>query len=335
MASSVKTLKEIVESFANCRIAVLGDVMLDSYLWGHVARISPEAPVPVLNVEKSTCCLGGAANVMRNIATLGAKAYAFGVVGVDDTANLMRKSFDELNINCSTLAEDPSRMTTEKRRVVAGNQQLMRIDYEQTKAVDNSIRQQLVDDLLKLVKNHEVDAVIFEDYRKGLLDTWMLDAIIPEAKKRNIVTALDPKPGAMKPAKGLTVMKPNRLEAFAMAQLSDSTPELPPLKDENLQEVAQVLRRDWEPEQLLISLASQGMALFRDNTEVKVIPTVAREVFDVSGAGDTVTAVYTLSLCSGATPEQAAELANRAAGVVVGKVGTAPIYYNELFEQVK
>ena len=310
------SLAEIIRSFPERRIAVLGDLMLDVYLWGRVSRISPEAPVPVVNVVNRTCCLGGAANVMRNVSTLGARAFAFGVVGRDQTGDELSGELGRHRIGTEGVLRDDSRRTTEKRRVIAGAQQLLREDYEDVHAASDEIRRGMVDRIAGLIRGGGVDAVIFEDYKKGLLT--------------GVVTALDPKPGSVAPVKGISIMKPNRSEAFALAGMADTSEAVHPLEDRNLAEVARRLLETWEPEHLLISLASQGMALFGRDGGVDVIPTRAREVFDVSGAGDTVTATFTLSLVSGATPVEAAELANRAAGVVVGKVGTAPIHYEEL-----
>jgi len=323
---------DVLRRFKNGRIAVIGDMMLDVYLWGNVTRISPEAPVPVIGIRRQSCCLGGAANVMRNIALLGAKVHPFGVTGDDDTAAAMFRAFDELGIETGGILRDPKRRTTEKRRIIAGGQQLLREDFENTEPVSEKLRRRLVDRIVSLIRKNAVDAVIFEDYAKGVLASWMLEEIVAAAAKNNVFTALDPKPGNLSPVRGIGVIKPNRGEAFAMAKLSDTdSPVADPRRDRNLAAVAATLMREWDPEQLMISLAAQGIALYRRGEKLaRVIPTKAREVFDVSGAGDTVTGTYTLALSSGAPPEQAAEIANLAAGVVVGKVGTAPITFNEL-----
>ena len=323
---------DVLRRFKKGRIAVIGDMMLDVYLWGSVTRISPEAPVPVIGIRKQSCCLGGAANVMRNIALLGAKVHPFGVTGNDDTAAEMFRAFDELGIETAGILRDPKRRTTEKRRIIAGGQQLLREDFENTEPVSEKLRRRLVDQIVSLIRKRAVDAVIFEDYAKGVLASWMLEEIVDAAAKNGVFTALDPKPGNLSPVRGIGVIKPNRGEAFAMAKISDTdSPADDPRRDRNLAAVAATLMREWDPEQLMISLAAQGIALYRRGEKrARVIPTKAREVFDVSGAGDTVTGTYTLALSSGASPEQAAEIANLAAGVVVGKVGTAPITFNEL-----
>ena len=327
---STHSLLDILHSFPERRIAVVGDLMLDVYLWGKVSRISPEAPVPVVSVTNRTSCLGGAANVMRNVSTLGAKAFAFGVIGCDQAGEELSAELRKHGIGTDGVCSDKNRRTTEKRRVIAGVQQLLREDYEDVGAASDEIRSHMVDQLVAMIRQNQVDAIIFEDYKKGVLARWMLEELIAEAKKAGVITALDPKPGSISPVRGLSVMKPNRSEAFALAGMTDSSEGVSPLEDENLVEAAIRIQEEWEPEHLLISLASEGMALFDRDGTVKVIPTRAREVFDVSGAGDTVTAAYALALVSGATPVEAAELANRAAGVVVAKIGTAPIHREEL-----
>jgi len=333
MGSDLQTL---LSRFSDLRVAVVGDLMLDVYLWGQVSRISPEAPVPVVNMTRRTSCLGGAGNVMSNLSCLGGKVMAFGVVGNDPCGAEIRRLLEEQGIDASGILADVQRRSTEKRRVVAGGQQLLREDFEDLFPLSEELRRKMADQVISLVKSGKVDAVIFEDYAKGVLDRSMLEEIISSARERGVITALDPKPGGVPPAAGLTVIKPNRGEAFALSGVPDKSPELPPVQDTFLQQAAQKLFSQWNSDQLLISLASQGMALFRKGEPAPtVIPTRAREVFDVSGAGDTVTATYTMALAAGADPERAAEIANLAAGVVVGKMGTAPIHTEELKQAVE
>ena len=327
---STKQGLEYLSRFSEARVAVVGDVMLDVYLWGQVSRISPEAPVPVVNVERRTSCLGGASNVMRNLRTLGASAYAYGIVGDDEAGTELVANLREFGVCDDGIVVDNSRRTTEKKRIVAGSQQLLRVDTEDVFGADDKIRRVIVDKVISRIRAKELDAVIFEDYNKGLLSAWMLEEIIAEARKFGVVTALDPKPGSLEPVKHLSVMKPNRVEAFALAGMADDGAMTDVKNNTLLHKVAEKLLDIWEPELLLLSLASQGMALFRRGGQIEVIPTRAREVFDVSGAGDTVTATYTVSAISGAPARVAAEIANRAAGIVVGKVGTAPIMFDEL-----
>ena len=322
---------EVFGAFGNARIAVIGDLMLDVYLWGQVSRISPEAPVPIVNIRKREARLGGAANVMRNLGTLGAgSVHAFGAVGDDTAGEEVKALLRNAGFHTEGVITLPGRPTTEKRRVMAGGQQMLREDLEETAPLDDALRQAMVAPLVDLIRKKAVDAVIFEDYAKGVLNSWMLEEILCETRKAGIPAALDPKPGNLTPVRGLTFIKPNRSEAFALAGLSDPGGSGDPAGDPALRRAAEIIEDRWEPEYLLLSLAAQGLGIFRDHQWFKLIPTRAREVYDVSGAGDTVTATFVLSSVSGADAGLAAEVANCAAGVVVGKVGTAPIFKDEL-----
>ena len=322
---------ELFSSFGSGRIAVIGDLMLDVYLWGQVSRISPEAPVPIVNVKKREARLGGAANVMRNLGTLGAgRVYAFGAAGDDGAGTELKGLLQEAGFHTGGVVTTPGRPTTEKRRVMAGGQQMLREDLEETAPLDDALRRKMVAPLVELIRGREIDAVIFEDYAKGVLSSWMLEEILGEARKAGIPAALDPKPGNLTPVRGLTFIKPNRSEAFALAGLSDPGPDGPPADDPALRRAAEIVEDLWRPEYLLLSLAAQGLGIFREHKWSSLIPTRAREVFDVSGAGDTVTATFVLACAAGADAALAAEIANCAAGVVVGKVGTAPIFKDEL-----
>jgi D-beta-D-heptose 7-phosphate kinase/D-beta-D-heptose 1-phosphate adenosyltransferase len=327
-----RKLKAIVDKFHKVKIAVVGDLMLDVYIWGKATRISPEAPVPIVQVKKKNSCLGGAANVMRNVVTLGGNVAAYGVIGDDHDGIEMKELFGDYSIGTDTLSVSTGRRTTNKQRVIASAQQLLRVDFEDTEPVEPSIREEIAQKLISLIERGEVNAVIFEDYGKGLLDDKLLQSVIDKAREKGVITALDPKPGHLLNVKGLTVMKPNRAEAFAMTGIFQKENGMSVREDHELHEVAQKLLDEWSPDHLLISLAAQGMALFRENEDMVVIPTRAREVYDVSGAGDTVIAAYTLSLAAGAEPHEAAEIANHAAGIVVGKVGTVTVSAEELVQ---
>lgn len=329
---NIERIQTLIKNFGGKRIAVVGDVMVDSYVWGETSRISPEAPVPVVHVKKKTQCLGGASNVMRNVVTLGGNVYSYGVIGDDQTGIELRHLLDNYSISHDNLIVDPSRQTIEKMRVMAANQQLLRVDYEDTGEVGDDYRTQLIETLIKEIKAGSVDGVIFEDYAKGLLEVSMIEKVIDIAREHNVAIALDPHPGHPLQAKGLTLMTPNRLEAFGLAGMYCHDPVTPVKDDTALMEVAKKLRETWEPDYLLITLGAQGMALFDKEGTFISIPTQAKEVFDVSGAGDTVIASFTLALLSGATGEEAAIFANHAAGVVVGKVGTVSVDINEVVE---
>ncbi len=323
---------EIIDSFKNKRIAIIGDLMLDEYIWGKASRISPEAPVPIVHIKEKTDCLGGASNVMRNVVTIGGNVSACGVIGDDENGSRVRELLNSYSINTDCLFSDPERITIKKQRVMASNQQLLRIDFEDTCEVKDEYRQKIVDKIKELAEKKEIDAIILEDYAKGLLDVETAEKINMIASDNNILITLDPHPGHPLKTNDLTLMTPNRMEAFGLAGLYHSEKITPVENDAPLMKVAAKLAKEWAPKFLLITLGSQGMALFEKGEEPVIIPTRAREVFDVSGAGDTVIAAFTLALLGGATGTEAAEFANHAAGVVVGKVGTVSVEMSELLE---
>jgi D-beta-D-heptose 7-phosphate kinase/D-beta-D-heptose 1-phosphate adenosyltransferase len=325
-------LSNIIKSAADRKIAVIGDLMLDVYVWGKASRISQEAPVPVVQVGKQTQTLGGASNVMRNIVSLGGSVMPFGVIGNDEAGKKLVSLFAEAGIQSDFVISDPGRSTTQKQRVIAGTQQLVRIDYENIEPVSDSIRSRLTEGLIKTIERDEVHAVIFEDYAKGVLNRESVDSINKDSLKKGLITALDPHPSQPFEVKNLTLMTPNRQEAFALSGTYHEEPVKPVIKDSSLMGVADKIMKRWNPRYLLITLGSEGMALYEKNRECIVVPTRAREVFDVSGAGDTVIASFVMALLGGANPAEAAEISNHAAGVVVGKIGTASIAVDELFQ---
>lgn len=326
-SNAAKRIFSVVDAFEGKKIAVVGDLMLDAYTWGKVNRISPEAPVPVVQVTRRSCCLGGAANVIRNIVSLGASAAAFGVVGSDIHGEKLRELLAESGIDSAGVLTDPSRPTTFKERIIAGSQQLLRLDDEQQTTVDEQIREQLCLEFARYLKDEHPDAVIIEDYAKGLFSPEYAQRMVDLCVAENIPVTLDPNPRNPLYLKHLTIMKPNRAEAFEIAGIPLPVTHMPM---ETLRAVAEKIRREWQVKYLLISLAEDGMALFLADGSCKLIPTRAKEVFDVSGAGDTVIAASTLALCVKDDPVQAAEIANYAAGVVVGKLGTATVSADEL-----
>jgi len=315
------------------RIAVIGDLMLDTYISGTAHRLSQEAPVPVLRVRSKSIRLGGAANVMRNLKALSpdAKVYAFGIVGVDEPGEKLRALLAGARINTNGIVGVPGRVTIEKQRVLAGNQQIVRMDFEETAPIETDIRDRLIETVTAKIRTHELDALVIEDYAKGLIGQEMLEAIVKTARAEGVFTSLDPHPGNPVQVQGISLMTPNRSEAFALAGIYCTDPVDDPAKDVALQEVAAKIRREWAPEILLITLGHQGMALYSDKEPRGfVIPTIAREVFDVSGAGDTVISAFTLFHAAGATDREAAVISNQAAGIVVGKAGTATTDPSEL-----
>jgi D-beta-D-heptose 7-phosphate kinase/D-beta-D-heptose 1-phosphate adenosyltransferase len=311
-------------------VGVVGDLMLDRYVWGHATRISQEAPIPVVRVRETTVRPGGAANVMYNLKTLGAQPVAFGVVGQDPNGVLLGTVMSGAGVNTAGLIQVGNRTTTEKSRIIAGNQQVVRVDTEFTDPLDDETTARLHEKVLAAIDSGQISGLIIEDYAKGTISQSLISEATNLCRERRIPVALDPHSANLLVASGLSLITPNRAEAFAMAGLYYTPTMLPIAEDLPLLEVAQRILNHWAPEHLLITLGADGMALFSDKDSPHHVPTRAREVYDVSGAGDTVIASFTLALLAGATAEEAAVIANHAAGVVVGKVGTAPAHLEEL-----
>jgi D-beta-D-heptose 7-phosphate kinase/D-beta-D-heptose 1-phosphate adenosyltransferase len=325
---NAKRLRHILADFPRQRILVVGDVMLDRFLWGKVSRISPEAPVPVVDINRESLFPGGAANVARNLRALGSSVSILGVLGDDDTGENLRELLDQQGVNTDGLIVDPNRPTTLKTRIVAHGQQVVRFDREKCVDLPLQIERKVLEHFESRLEN--VSAVIFEDYAKGLLSQRLLNAMQRLARHTRKVTAADPNSRSRIRYSGLTAVTPNRSEAFAAAGLPPTEPAEDVLRDEALLRVGQTLLRMWKPRNLLVTLGEDGMCLFRPDKKPHHIPTVAQEVFDVSGAGDTVIATLVLALAAKADAVDAAEISNHAAGVVVGKVGTATCSPDEL-----
>ncbi|NOX98940.1 MAG: D-glycero-beta-D-manno-heptose-7-phosphate kinase [Verrucomicrobia bacterium] len=329
---SEQGIESLIESFGKLRLVVIGDVMLDRFIWGNVTRISPEAPVPVVEVTRESVYPGGAANVARNITPFGSKTELIGLVGADSEGEVLAGALKENNIGIEHLLVEESFSTITKTRVVAQHQQVVRIDRERKQALTDEARAQVLNQLRDVVG--EVDGIIIEDYGKGLIDDELVREVVDIASAGNVIVTVDPNPKNPIDWKGVSTVKPNRSEAFHEAGMADRGGHLPPLEDDDLLEVGSRLMKRWESQYVLITLGEQGMILFSDGGEPYHIPTRAREVFDVSGAGDTAIAVFTMALCAGADALTAADLSNRASGVVVGKLGTAEITKEDLLKAV-
>jgi D-beta-D-heptose 7-phosphate kinase/D-beta-D-heptose 1-phosphate adenosyltransferase len=325
---SAARVQEIIGGMSGRRVLVVGDLMLDEFIWGKVSRISPEAPVPVVQVDRETFYPGGAANVARNLREFAPQAAVFGLAGDDAAGGRMRALLEAGGIGTEGLVIRPGVPTTVKTRIIARTQQVVRVDREMAQPPDDKSRKALLGALDAALA--KADGVILEDYGKGLLDAALAEDVIRRARAAGCVVAVDPNPGNPLPWRGATVIKPNRHEAFAAAGLPWSEPANDPLQDQPLLKAGEVLLKKWGAEQLLITLSEQGMLLLTRDGQRHHTPTRAREVFDVSGAGDTAVALYTLALCAGGTPVEAAEIANHASGVVVGKLGTATLTPDEL-----
>ena len=321
-------LNQIVDRFPSARILVIGDVILDEFLWGKVSRISPEAPVPVVEVVRESSYPGGAANVARNLAEFTPGSRILGIVGEDAGAERLKALLREEGVGLDTLQQDAAYQTIVKTRIIARQQHVVRIDREKRLALAPAHAARALAQIEALLP--ELDAIIVEDYGKGLLTQPFVAGICALASRAGKILAVDPNPHNPLEWEHATVIKPNRAEAFASAGRLPTEPIDPPERDPMLLEIGRVLRERWHCDQLLITLGEQGVLLFQENAAPYHAPTRAREVFDVSGAGDTVIALYTLALCSGAAPAEAAEIANHASGIVVGKLGTATCTREEL-----
>ena len=324
---SAKRVRNVLTAAKNCRILVVGDVMLDQFIWGSVARISPEAPVPVVDFERESFMPGGAANAARNLTALNVKTELFGLVGRDDAARRLKELLTEQHIGCSGLVPHAARPTSLKTRIVAHKQQVVRIDRETRDGLDGRLMGRLFDVFNTQLRR--ADAVILCDYGKGVVTQPLLNEIKALCRARGVWVSLDPKPYHLN-LSGLSLITPNRKEAFELANLPDTTRNDDPLADANLMQAADRLLSELRPAVLLITLGELGMLLCQRDRKPFHIPTVAREVFDVSGAGDTVIATFTLAVAAGASPLEAAIIANHAAGIVVGKIGTATVTSEEL-----
>jgi D-glycero-beta-D-manno-heptose-7-phosphate kinase len=321
-------VKEAMERFRRSRILVVGDVMLDHFIWGAVRRISPEAPVPVVEVTKETTFPGGAANVARNLSAFTAHAYLMGRVGRDSAAGELRRLLNEEGVNTEPMLESERLPTIAKTRIIARQQHVVRVDRETVEKLGAGELEEAARRVAGMLP--ELDAVIIEDYGKGFVTQAFVDDLLGLAKAAGKLVTVDPSPRNPLNWRGATLVKPNRLEAFAAAGVTDVRSPGPPLEDRRLLEVGEQLLEQWAVGQVLVTLGEQGMMLFQRGREPHHIPTRAREVYDVSGAGDTAIAFLTLALASGMSAEVAAEIANRASGVVVGKLGTARLTPEEL-----
>jgi D-beta-D-heptose 7-phosphate kinase/D-beta-D-heptose 1-phosphate adenosyltransferase len=317
-----------IESFfvraADVRALVIGDLMLDEYLWGKAERISPEAPVQVVEVVSEDLRLGGAGNVVNNLIALGCGVTVCSAIGDDDSGGVLRGFLQGMGANIDGIFTDPARKTAKKTRVVASNQQIVRIDRETKNGIDSDLEESIIAYLRHAGRDHQVFVV--SDYLKGVLTPRVLRAIIDTGRELGIPVVVDPKGDDYRKYRGATIITPNRKEAEQAARL-------PIIDQDSLCVAAGRLLDDLELSALLITRSEAGMSLFHRSGEALHIPTVAREVFDVTGAGDTVLAVLSLGLAAGLSPADASRLANTAAGIVVGKVGTSTVSPLEIMEE--
>lgn len=303
------------------RILVVGEMMLDEFIWGKVSRISPEAPVPVVEVQRQTFNAGGAANVARNLREFVKDVHLVSLIGTGPDAVALRELLEARGVHMDAVIADPEYTTIRKTRVIARNQQVVRVDRESRRGFTEGQLARALAQVKALLPS--LDALILEDYDKGLLTQPFVDELIGAARQLGKVVAVDPKPSNPIHWHDVTCVTPNRSEAFRAAGRPLTDPVEPPLEDVSLLEVGRTLLEKWRSDHVLVTLSEQGMMLFDANHPPHHIPTRAQEVIDVSGAGDTAIAVLTLALAAGAQPIEAAELANHASGIVVAKTGTA------------
>jgi D-glycero-beta-D-manno-heptose-7-phosphate kinase len=321
-------LQQILERAASRRITVIGDLMLDEFVWGKVGRISPEAPVPVVEVTGESFYPGGAANVARNLREFVDYVAVIGMLGKDRSGRQLRKLLAEQNIDTSSAIEDEGFRTIVKTRIIALHQQVVRVDREKILIPSKAH----VADAVAAVRDNikGTDAIIFEDYGKGFVTSDLVAQIARDAVAAGKIVAADPNPRHPVDWRGVTVVKPNRAEAFLAAGIPCPDASETEANDIDLEHVGEALLKKWETQYVLITLGEHGMMLFQQNNAPHYIRTKARQIFDVSGAGDTAIALFTLGLVCGATPIEAAEIANHGSAVVVSKLGTATVTRDEL-----
>jgi len=312
---SPEKIARMIGRFKTKRVLVLGDLMLDRYIWGAVSRISPEAPVPVVEVKKDSLCLGGAGNVAQNLRSLGAEPVLAGVVGDDPEGRWIRDNA----VESRGIFSDRSRPTTVKTRIIAHHQQVVRVDLEQKETLSARLEKRIMD----FIRREEYDGLLISDYDKGIVNPSLMAKALPLAKERGIPVFADPKVAHFHLYSPVILITPNHFEAEKIVGHECRT-------DNEVEQAGAEILSLVSCRYLIIKRGEQGMTVFEQRKQPLHIPTVAREVFDVTGAGDTVIAAATLALLAGATIGEAARIANAASGIVVGKIGTATATPEEL-----
>jgi len=319
--------EQLFSSFANIKVAVVGDVMLDTYMWGNVDRISPEAPVPIVALKNKEYRIGGAGNVALNTVSLGASTTILSVIGNDEDGKQLKTLFEQNNINCSYLIESTDRITTNKIRVISRSQQMMRLDAELTNDLHESLEDALIEKVKTYFSQSKPDVLVLEDYNKGVLTERVIKELIALCKQHDVVTAVDPKRKNFFSFKGVDIFKPNLKEVKeGLNLLSDE------VSDASLQNIHAALNKQLQHHISLITLSEKGI-FYQSPNQHKIIPTHVRSIADVSGAGDTVIAVASLVYAATKDIDLVAEMANIAGGIVCEEVGTAAIDKGKLLEE--
>ena len=325
--------QEIMEKFAGLRVMIIGDVMIDSYVWGKVERISPEAPVPIVAVNRHEDRLGGAANVALNVSALGAKPVLCSVVGEDPVCDILLELMKNENMPTDGIMACKDRVTTLKRRVLGNTAQMLRIDEEITTPLSGEEEKLFLERIISIIRTEPIDVIIFQDYDKGVLTPYIIENVVTEAKKHGIFTTVDPKKRNFGEYKHVTLFKPNLKELKEGLKIDFDS-----LSEDNLNDAANLLYAKQRMDMIFITLSEHGVYLYdRREGEVKTYrhPAEPRNIADVSGAGDTVISVASLALAAGATSEQFAKMSNLAGGIVCEYVGVVPIDKSRFMAELK
>lgn len=327
--SKTKTIIELFASFNKLNVLIIGDVMIDNYLWGKVDRISPEAPVPIVSVQKKESRLGGAANVAINVQALGANPILCAVIGGDANGRAFLDLLQQMNMSSEGLFQSNDRPTTVKTRVIGNNHQMLRVDEEKEEDINASEKKQLINRVTAIINRKKIDVIIFEDYDKGLISKSLIDQVIKLARQKNISVAADPKKRNFNLYRHIDLFKPNLKELRDGMKID--------LEKNNIDELKSAVKKlsaEHDIKNTLVTLSDLGVFISNDSVE-KIIPAHFRNITDVSGAGDTVISVAALCLASGADAVTMASLANLAGGLVCEKVGVVPIEKKTFLEEAK
>ena len=325
----MKDIQALFDSLSSIKVGVVGDVMLDSYMWGKVERISPEAPVPIVAVDKNELRIGGAGNVALNLSALGAKASVISVIGNDDDGNRLKKLFEESAIDTSFLLQSSKRITTNKIRVIARNQQMMRLDNEITGDLGYEDENRLILAVQHFIAQEKPAVIILEDYNKGVLTELIIQKVIDLCRHHNIITAVDPKRKNFFSFRNVNIFKPNFKEATEGLNILSSN-----INESLLKEIHTALHEKLQHDISFITLSEKGV-FYQQQNDAAIIPSHIRNIADVSGAGDTVIAVASLVYAATKNARLMAEVANIAGGLVCEEVGTAVINKQSLLEECK
>lgn len=320
-------MKEIFEKFNSLNVLIIGDVMMDSYIWGKTERISPEAPVPIVRVTRKENRLGGAANVALNVQSLGARPYICAVIGEDPEGDEFLSLLDKQNLNTEGILRITNRPTTVKTRIIAQNQQIVRIDAETETSISDLDTESILVKIKSLIDSKNISAIIFEDYDKGLISKQLIDVVVQLARKNNIVTAVDPKKRNFLDYTGVNLFKPNLKELKEGLKI-----EIDPANIKDVEEAVNKLKAQLGVNSVMLTLSEQGVFISSD-TGKKHYQAHKRDIADVSGAGDTVIATTALCLAAGLDVFKTAEIANLAGGLVCEHVGVVPIDKSRLLAE--